>query len=82
MVLSPSVSPRRLTGKEETEVVRAMKKIEAAQARTDHLVADLERLVLELCEGDKVRVGDVASVLGRSRTTIHAMMERARRGEG
>ena len=72
------IVPRRLTSKEESDLVRAMRKVERARERLDEAIAERDQLLLDLHE-QNVRTGDLADVLGGvSRTTLHKMFERAR----
>lgn len=76
-MLSPAVSPRRLTGAEEDQLVKATRRIESERGRLDRAITDREALVLEIQEAG-ARISDIADVLHMSRTTIHAMLARAR----
>jgi AraC-like DNA-binding protein len=71
------MSPRRLTGSEEAELVRAMHKVARAHERLG--AAQLERDQLALSIRDRgARVIDIARVLGVSRNTLLTMFDRAR----
>ncbi|HTX32241.1 MAG TPA: hypothetical protein VMD09_12740 [Solirubrobacteraceae bacterium] len=69
--------PRRLTGKEEAELLEAAKRLAAAQAEEERLLADRDRLIADLLE-DGVRMVDVADVLGLTRKAVYDARERAR----
>lgn len=48
-----------------------------AQAEAERMLAERDRLILDIVEAG-ARVSDVADVLGTTRTTVYAMMDRAR----
>jgi transposase-like protein len=71
------MSPRRLTGSEEAELVAATKRLEKASRETERLADERDRLILEMTDAG-ARFSDIAEVLGVSRTTVYAAAERAR----
>ncbi len=70
------VSPRRLTGKEESELVEAVRKLEAGEREAERLLAERDRLILEIAQAG-ARVTDIADVLGLTRSAVYNAMERA-----
>jgi hypothetical protein len=75
---STDVSPRRLTGKEEADLVRVVHRLKASQAETDQIRAERDRLILELVESN-ARIIDVADVVQMTRKAIREAMDRARK---
>lgn len=77
MLMSPEVSPRRLTGAEEAELLNAVRRLKASQAETGRRRAERDRLILDLVESN-VRIVDVADVVKMTRKAIREAMDRAR----
>jgi hypothetical protein len=55
-------------------------KLERAERRVEQLASERDQLVFEICAAG-ARIADVADVLGTSRTTVYAMLERAQERE-
>jgi len=68
---------RRLRGDEETLVLDADAGVERARAGLERAETHRNRLIVDLVEAG-ARVSDIADVLGVTRTTIHAWMDRVR----
>jgi len=77
MMNSRAMSPRRLTGTEEAEIIEATRRLGAAQAEAERLSAERDALIAEIVQAG-ARVSDIAGVLGVTRTTIYAAVDRAR----
>ena len=77
MLPSPDVSPRRLTGAEEAELVEAVQTLKQSHAQTERARADRDRLILDLVESN-ARIVDVMDVVGLTRKAIREAMDRAR----
>ncbi len=71
-----SVSPRRLTGAEESELVAASDRLKAAEAEVGRLMRDRDRLISEIVHAG-ARITDVADVLGLTRSAVYGAVERA-----
>lgn len=72
-----TVSPRRLTGAEEQELLKVAARLEAADNEAAQARAERNRLVLELVDS-KVRIVDIADVLKLSPKAIMDARDRAR----
>lgn len=70
------VSPRRLTGKEEAELVEAARRLEEAEAEVSRLMRERDRLILEVTQAG-ARITDVADVLNMSRNAVYGAVNRA-----
>lgn len=70
------VSPRRLTGKEETELVEAARRLEQAEAEVARFMRERDRLILEVTQAG-ARITDVADVLNMSRNAVYGAVDRA-----
>jgi DNA-binding NarL/FixJ family response regulator len=70
------VSPRRLTGKEEAELVEAAQRLANSEEETARLLRERDRLILEVVQAG-ARVTDIADVLHMTRSAIYAAVERA-----
>lgn len=71
-----AVSPRRLTGKEEAELVDAAKRLATTESRVAELLRDRDRLIAEIVQAG-ARVTDVADVLNMSRSAVYDAVDRA-----
>ena len=69
------VSPRRLTGQEEAELLEAARRLKAAEDEAGLLLTRRDRLIAELVQAG-ARVTDVADVLNMSRNAVYAAVER------
>jgi hypothetical protein len=78
MLSSIDVSPRRLTGKEEAELVKVVDRLKASQTETDRIRGERDRLILELVESN-ARIIDVADVVQMTRKATREAMDRARK---
>lgn len=70
------VSPRRLTGREETELVEAARRLEEAEAEVARFMRERDRLILEVTQAG-ARITDVADVLNMSRNAVYGAVDRA-----
>lgn len=70
------VSPRRLTGKEEAELVEAARRLQGAEGEASRLLRDRDRLILEVVQAG-ARVTDVADVLNLTRKAVYDACDRA-----
>jgi hypothetical protein len=70
------VSPRRLSGSEEAELVAAADRLKAAERRVDELMRERDRLIADVVQAG-ARVTDVADVLKLTRNAVYAALERA-----
>lgn len=70
------VSPRRLTGAEEAELVEAGQRLEAAEAAVGELLRDRDHLIADVVAAG-ARVTDIADVLHLTRNAIYAAVDRA-----
>lgn len=69
------VSPRRLSGKEETELLEAAARLKAAETEVGRMLAERDRLIADVVQAG-ARVTDVADVLNMSRNAVYAAVER------
>jgi DNA-binding NarL/FixJ family response regulator len=76
MATFPRVSPRRLTGSEESELVAAADRLKAAERRAGELMRERDRLIADVVQAG-ARVKDVADVLNLTRNAVYAAVERA-----
>ena len=72
----PNVSPRRLTGAEESELLAAAERLRTAERDVEHLLRERDRLIADVVQAG-ARVTDVADVLSISRTAVYGAVERA-----
>ena len=77
MTTSRDVSPRRLTGKEEGELVAVAERLADADAHAAELLRERDRLILDVTQAG-ARVSDVANVLGISRNAVYDAITRAK----
>ena len=77
MTVFRAVTPRRLTGREEAEVIAAAERLAAAEREVERLIRERDRLILEIVEAG-ARVTDLANVLGVSRSAIYDSVTRAK----
>lgn len=70
------VSPRRLTGKEESELLAAAERLRTGERDVEHLLRERDRLIADVVQAG-ARVTDVADVLSISRTAVYDAVERA-----
>jgi hypothetical protein len=77
MERSEPVSPRRLTGHEEAELLKAAQVVERAEEDVARANAALDALISDL-DADGARMTDIADVLNVSRTTAYTRRDRAR----
>ncbi len=68
--------PRRPTREEETRLLRAAQRLEAATRTRADRQAELDRIVLEVRQAN-VRVADIADVLGVDRSRVYESISRA-----
>lgn len=73
-----AVSPRRLTGAEEQELLSASAAAEAAATEAARVLAQRDHLIAELIDGG-CRIVDIADVLGLSAKAVRDARERALR---
>lgn len=71
-----TVSPRRLTGKEEAELVEAAERVKTAETTVDEMLRGRDRLIADVVHAG-ARVTDVADVLGMSRSAVYDAVDRA-----
>jgi hypothetical protein len=76
MATFPRVSPRRLTGKEEGELLEVVERLKAAEAGVGQLMHERDRLIADVVQAG-ARVTDVADVLNLSRSAVYDAVERA-----
>lgn len=74
------VSPRRLTGAEEAELVAAAKRLQTAEDAVSPLMLARDRLIAEVVQAG-ARVSDVADVLNMSRNAVYDAIKRADRAD-
>ena len=70
-----TMSPRRLTGAEERELLRAAGDAKAAAGEAANALARRDRLIAELIDGG-CRIVDIADVLGLSAKAVRDARER------
>ena len=70
------MSPRRLSGKEEAELLAAVERLNAAEGEVARLFRERDRLIADVVQAG-ARVTDVADVLSMSRNAVYAAVERA-----
>ena len=80
MTTFESVSPRRLTGAEEAELLKAAGHLENAEAASADLMLARDRLIAEVVQAG-ARVSDVADVLNMSRNAVYDAIKRAHRAD-
>jgi sugar-specific transcriptional regulator TrmB len=73
-----AVSPRRLTGREEAELVEGARRVASAEEELSRLTRAHDRLILDVVQAG-ARVTDVADVLNISRNAVYAAVKRALR---
>lgn len=69
------MSPRRLSGKEEAELLDAVERLKAAESEVARLFGERDRLIADVVQAG-ARVTDVADVLNMSRNAVYAAVER------
>jgi DNA-binding NarL/FixJ family response regulator len=74
------VSPRRLTGAEEAELVEAVKQLQSAEADVASLMSKRDQLIADVVQAG-ARVSDVADVLNMSRNAVYDAIKRADRAD-
>jgi hypothetical protein len=70
------MSPRRLTGAEESELTAAAVRLKDAETDVERLMRDRDRLIAELVQAG-ARITDIADVLGLTRSAVYGAVERA-----
>ncbi len=70
------VSPRRLTGKEEAELVHAAERLQTAETTVDEVMRARDRLIADVVQAG-ARVTDIADVLNMSRSAVYDAVDRA-----
>lgn len=69
------MSPRRLTGKEESELLEVVEQLEKAEASVAELKQQRDHLITKIVQAG-ARVTDVASVINLSRSAVYDVVER------
>jgi len=72
-----AVSPRRLTGQEEAELVAVAQQLRESQARCAELARERDGLILDVSQAG-ARIADIAAVLGLSRNAVYDAITRAK----
>ena len=72
----PLAMSRRVTGREEREILEAERRVTDAVTRADSERADRDQLIADIANAGG-RIADIASILGCSRAAVYAAIERA-----